>query len=46
VAAASSPATACYFVAEPSEGVLVVHPPATLDAIVSRFREAMIAGAA
>jgi hypothetical protein len=33
-------------VAEPSEGVLVVHPPATLDAIVSRFREAMIAGAA
>jgi hypothetical protein len=33
-------------VAEPSEGILAVHPPATLDAIFSRFREDMMAGAA
>ena len=28
-------------VAEPSEGVLPVHPPATLDTIFSRFRDDM-----
>jgi hypothetical protein len=33
-------------VAEPSEGILAVHPPATLDAIFSRFREDMMARAA